>query len=59
MKKRQEFVIGGYTLSDKKSRGVSSLLLSVYEGDKLNYIGRAGTGMSEKDMKVLKQNLAI
>ncbi len=52
--KRQEFVIGGYTLSDKKSMGVSSLLLGVYEGDKLIYIGRAGTGMSEKDMKILE-----
>ncbi len=43
---RQEFVIGGYTLSDKKTSGVSSLLLGVYEGKKLVYAGRAGTGLS-------------
>ncbi|WMI79894.1 DNA ligase D [Anaerotignum sp. MB30-C6] len=53
--KRQEFVIGGYTLSDKKAWGVSSLLLGVYEGENLIYTGRAGTGMSENDMKFLEK----
>ena len=52
--KRQEFVIGGYTLSDKKTRGVSSLLLGVYEGDEFVYAGRAGTGLSEQDMDDLE-----
>ena len=45
--KRQEFVIGGYTISEKKTRGVSSLLLGVFEEEELVYAGRAGTGMSE------------
>ena len=53
--KRQEFVIGGYTLSDKKTSGVSSLLLGVYEGEELVYAGRAGTGLSEADMKELEE----
>ena len=52
--KRQEFVIGGYSLTDKRTRGVSSLLLGIYEGDDLIYAGRAGTGISESDMKVLE-----
>lgn len=52
--KRQEFVIGGYSISDKRSSGVSSLLLGVYEGDDLVYAGRAGTGFSESDMKILE-----
>lgn len=52
--KRQEFVIGGYTLSDKRNSGVSSLLLGVYEGEDLVYAGRAGTGISEADMKMLE-----
>ena len=52
--KRQEFVIGGYTLSEKRISGVSSLLLGVYEGDELVYAGRAGTGISEGEMKVLE-----
>lgn len=51
---RQEFVIGGYTLSDKKSTGVSSLLLGVYEEEELIYTGRAGTGLSTSDMKELE-----
>ncbi len=53
--KRQEFVIGGYTLSDKKTSGVSSLLLGVYDGEELVYAGRAGTGINQNDMKVLEE----
>ncbi len=53
--KRQEFVIGGYTLTDKKTRGVSSILLGVYEDGDLVYTGRAGTGLSERDMKELEK----
>lgn len=49
--KRQEFVIGGYTLSEKKSEGVSSLLLGVHEGGKLVYSGRAGTGIDPEIIK--------
>ena len=54
--KRQEFVIGGYSLSDKRTSGVSSLLLGVYDGEELIYAGRAGTGISENDMIVLESN---
>jgi bifunctional non-homologous end joining protein LigD len=53
--KRQEFVIGGYTLSDKKTWGISSLLLGVYEDEELIYAGRAGTGLRESDMKTLEE----
>jgi len=56
--KRQEFVIGGYTLSDKRTSGISSLLLGVYEGEDLVYAGRAGTGMSQSDMKILEDKFA-
>jgi bifunctional non-homologous end joining protein LigD len=52
---RQEFVIGGYTLSAKKMSGVSSLLLGVYEGGELVYAGRAGTGLSEANGKALAE----
>ena len=53
--KRQEFVIGGYTRSDKITNGISSLLLGVYEGEELVYAGRAGTGISEAEGKVLEE----
>ena len=52
---RQEFVIGGYTLSDKKTSGVSSLLLGVYEGRDLVFAGRAGTGFTERTRKELEE----
>jgi len=54
--KRQEFVIGGYTLSEKKTAGISSLLLGAYDGGDLVYVGRAGTGFSEAAVKELLNN---
>jgi len=39
-----EFVIGGYRLSNKKGRPFASLLLGEYVGDELHYRGRVGTG---------------
>ncbi|MFD0960024.1 DNA ligase D [Paenibacillus chungangensis] len=53
--RRQEFVIGGYALSDKKTNGISSLLLGVYEDGELVYAGRVGTGIGEADRKLLEK----
>jgi bifunctional non-homologous end joining protein LigD len=54
--RRQEFVIAGYTLSDK---GIpfSSLVLGVYDKGKLIYAGRAGTGFSNQLRAELKKKL--
>ncbi|MDF3001557.1 MAG: ligase [Bacillota bacterium] len=57
--KRQEFVIGGYTLTDKKTSGVSALLLGYYEGSDLIYAGRAGTGFTERMRKELEARFAL
>ena len=54
--KRQEFVIAGYTLSDK-GLPFSSLVLGVYDKGKLIYAGRAGTGFSTKARVELKKML--
>ncbi|TGT65876.1 DNA ligase D [bacterium M00.F.Ca.ET.159.01.1.1] len=54
---RQEFVIGGYLPSDKTGRGMRSLLVGYYEGGKLHYAGRVGTGFSGKVMTDLKKKL--
>lgn len=51
----QEFVIGGYTKTDKKIRGISSTLLGYYEGENLIYCGRAGTGFTQKTQLELEQ----
>ena len=52
--RRQEFVIAGYTLSDK-GLPFSSLVLGVYDKGKLIYAGRAGTGFSTKARVELKK----
>ncbi|HEY2962827.1 MAG TPA: non-homologous end-joining DNA ligase [Pyrinomonadaceae bacterium] len=54
--RRQEFVIAGYTLSDK-GLPFSSLVLGVYEKGKLLYAGRVGTGFSTKLRVDLKKML--
>ncbi len=51
--KRQEFVVGGYTRTDKKTDGISALLLGVYEGGDLIYAGRAGTGLGAAETEEL------
>ena len=47
--KRQEFVIVGWTQSDK-AREFRSLLLGVNEDGKLRYAGKVGTGFNEREM---------
>jgi len=49
--RRQEVVIGGYTLNDDSSKPFSALLVGVYEGKKLIYTGKVGTGFSIKKQK--------
>ncbi|HEU0097336.1 MAG TPA: DNA ligase D [Allosphingosinicella sp.] len=45
---RQEFVILGWSESDKKGRGFRALLLGVHEDGKLRYAGKVGTGFSNQ-----------
>ena len=54
---RDEFIIGGYRRSDKKGRAFSSLLLGEYEGERLVYRGRVGTGFDERTMDDLAGKL--
>lgn len=51
--KRQEVVIGGYTQNDESPKPFSSLLVGVYEGKKLVYTGKIGTGFSDKTQREL------
>lgn len=53
---RQEFVIVGWTSSDK-SRGFRSLLLGAREGDTLRYAGKVGTGFTQALMNDLSAKL--
>ncbi|QXQ04745.1 DNA ligase D [Sphingosinicellaceae bacterium] len=54
---RQEFVIGGWSTSEK-GRGFASLLLGIYEGEKFVYAGRVGTGFDDKTLEDLTAKLA-
>ncbi|SFP14448.1 DNA ligase D [Tranquillimonas alkanivorans] len=53
--RRAEFVIGGWTESDKVGRPFSSLILGSYEGGQLVYRGRVGTGFDEDDFDTLSK----
>ena len=54
--RRQEFVIVGWTPSDK-SRGFRSLLLGVHEDGRLRYAGKVGTGFTQALMDELRAKL--
>jgi bifunctional non-homologous end joining protein LigD len=50
--KRQEFVIAGWTPSDK-SRAFRSLILGVHDGGTLRYAGKVGTGFDTAELSRL------
>src|SRR3954470_22817709 len=54
---RQEFVIVGWSESDKKGRGFRALLLGLNEDGKLRYAGKVGTGFSMKVQHELRARL--
>ncbi len=54
---RQEFVVGGFTEPAGGRKGLGALLLGLYEGDVLRYVGRAGTGFTERVLRDLRQRL--
>lgn len=59
---RQEFVIAGYTDPGGSREAFGALLVGVYQGDRLQYCGKVGTGFDDrllrdvhKQMKALEQ----
>lgn len=55
--KEQEMVIGGFTDPQGGRSGFGSLLLGYYEGDKLIYSGKCGTGFNEASLKDMAAKL--
>jgi bifunctional non-homologous end joining protein LigD len=53
----QEFVIGGYTDPEGSRKYFGALLVGVYDGKKLRFAGRVGTGFSEKLLSTLFSKL--
>jgi bifunctional non-homologous end joining protein LigD len=55
--RRQEFVIIGWSESDKPSRHFRALLLGVYDKGKLRYAGKVGTGFSHALQEHLSEKM--
>ncbi|MGH9605716.1 MAG: DNA ligase D [Terracidiphilus sp.] len=56
-RQEQEFVIGGFTLPSKGDVGIGALLLGYYDGGKLRYAGRSGTGFTQKTHRAIRAQL--
>ena len=55
---RQEFVIAGYTRGKGRREGtLGSLVLGMYEGDELVYVGNVGTGFNDREIDRLLKKL--
>jgi ATP-dependent DNA ligase len=53
----QEFVIGGYTDPEGGRKHFGALLVGFYEGKRLKFAGRVGTGFSDKLLNSLRSEL--
>lgn len=54
---RQEFVIGGWTDPRRSRVGLGALLVGVYEGDRLRFAGKVGTGYTRETLLDLRRRL--
>lgn len=54
---RQEFVIGGFTEPEGSRAGLGALLIGYYEGSRLLFSGRVGTGFTQKSATELRRRL--
>jgi bifunctional non-homologous end joining protein LigD len=51
VQRRQEVIIAGFTKNAGTAKAFSALVLAVYDSDELRYVGKVGTGFSEKLQK--------
>ncbi|OKS88155.1 DNA ligase D [Mucilaginibacter polytrichastri] len=51
VQRRQEVVIAGYTKNEGTGKSFSALVLGVYKGKELQFVGKVGTGFSDKLQK--------
>lgn len=56
-KQRQEFVVGGFTAGEGARVGFGALLLGTFEKGKLRYVGKVGTGFSQRSLRELRRRL--
>jgi bifunctional non-homologous end joining protein LigD len=55
--RRQEVVIGGFTEPSGSRTGLGALLVGVHEKGRLVYVGKVGTGYTDKVLKDLRRRL--
>ena len=55
--KRQEFVVGGFTDPEGSRQGIGALLVGYYDGDRLVFSGKVGTGFSVSVARDLRARL--
>ncbi|HXU79921.1 MAG TPA: DNA ligase D [Polyangia bacterium] len=55
--KEQELVIGGFTDPEGAREGIGALLLGVYQGERLAFAGKVGTGFTMKGARELRKKL--
>lgn len=51
VQRRQEVVIAGFTKNEGTGKSFSALVLGVYKGKELQFVGKVGTGFSDKLQK--------
>lgn len=56
---RQEFVIGGFTDPEGMRSGLGALLIGYYEGERLVFSGKVGTGFTNKSALELRARLNV
>ncbi|MHB8208385.1 DNA ligase D [Mucilaginibacter sp.] len=52
---RQEVIIAGFTKNEGTSKSFSALVLAVYDGGELRYVGKVGTGFNDKAQKEMME----
>jgi bifunctional non-homologous end joining protein LigD len=57
VRKESEFVIGGYTAPKGGRQHLGALLVGLYDGRKLCYVGKVGTGFTEETLEMLATKL--
>jgi len=53
VRKESEFVIGGYTAPKGGRQHLGALLVGLYDGPKLRYVGKVGTGFTQETLDML------
>jgi ATP-dependent DNA ligase len=57
VRKESEFVIGGYTAPKGSRQHLGALLVGLYDGPKLRYVGKVGTGYTQETLDMLATKL--